>query len=159
MLKFDSRGNLTPYEKIPSTTNEMRNFFVESIQSRTRKVIFEKYVNYSDALKSLLEGAHLQQWINGSFVTKKINPSDIDLVTFISHKDIIARGDKLKPFGKAGSFAAYGIDAYLLEVFPKSNKEYFRTEYDTKEWFSWFTKTKINRRGNKFPKGFLEIIY
>ena len=88
MLSFDHRGNLTPYELIQANVNEFKHFFVDRIQSRTRLDNFNKYIKYSEDLKSLLEGKTLKQWINGSFVTKKTNPKDIDVVTFLEH-DII----------------------------------------------------------------------
>ena len=57
------------------------------IKSGTRADIHKNYIRYSHDLKKLI-GAELQQWVNGSFVTLKVNPKDIDFITFLKHEDI-----------------------------------------------------------------------
>jgi hypothetical protein len=80
MLNFDERGNLKPYECIHSSVDELKDYFVTAIKSETRISNFEKYLKYSADLKQLSGGKSLKQWINGSFVTMKPDPDDIDLV-------------------------------------------------------------------------------
>jgi hypothetical protein len=89
MLRFDSQGNLMPYKAISCTVKQMKTTFVDNIPSSTWLENFEKYIKYSNELKVLLGGKVLKQWINGSFVTQKLNPKDVDVVTFIDHQDIV----------------------------------------------------------------------
>ncbi|MGP8215475.1 MAG: DUF6932 family protein [Bacteroidia bacterium] len=158
MLQFDSRGYLTPYKAIPSSIEEMRKYFVEEIESNIRRKIFERYIKYSDDLKHLAGDAQLKQWVNGSFVTKVKNPNDIDLITFIDHTIINKLGNKLNIFRPGGSWKHYGVDAYIIEVYPKNSAKHKLTEYDTLDWLHLFVN---NRRENSLrtKKGFLEIIY
>ena len=97
------------------------------------------------------------QWIDGSFTTKEPNPNDIDLVTFIPYDFVERLGIKLQPFKYPGSIENYGIDGYIGKVYPISHEQNSLYLGDRAYWMDHFTKTKINRRGNKFPKGFLEI--
>jgi hypothetical protein len=144
MLTFDHRGHLTPYSHIQTSIEEFRSTFVDGIASVTRSDNFEKYIRYSDDLKNLLGTKSLKQWLNGSFVTRKTNPKDIDLVTFIDHKTIVRLGDQLDRFKADGGWNYYEVDAYVLDVHPKNSDSYKFTYSD---------------RGDIFNKGFLEINY
>lgn len=85
MIAFDKKANLKPYEPIKISVADMKAHSVSEFNSSTRKNNFDKYIRYSDDLKKLLNGQPIRQWVNGSFVTKKINPKDIDLITFVDH--------------------------------------------------------------------------
>jgi len=78
MIKFDSKGNLMPYQPIVYSTKDLKLHFVDTIDSETRDSLFQQYKHYSRSLKALLGGIPIKQWINGSFVTRKANPKDID---------------------------------------------------------------------------------
>ena len=160
MLKFDSKGFLKPCEPIPCTVSELKTQLVDGFDSVTRQINYDNYIRYSDQLKALLGGIKFKQWINGSFVTKKENPKDIDLVTFISHAEIKKLGHKLDIFRPEGSWLIYGVDAYIIEVHPAASRSYtYFTEWDIAYWLNLFAQTRPNRRGQKQAKGFLEIIY
>ena len=82
-LTFDIRGNLMPYEKVRLTLSEFEELFVHSFDKQsTRYEIFENYSKFiSDFKKEITP--HFIQWVNGSFVSNKKNPNDIDFVTLI----------------------------------------------------------------------------
>ena len=82
MLKFKAKGFLVPDINIQSDIAELEETFVLSM-SDTRAKLFEKYILYTRALKTLCNNSELIQWVDGSFVTKIPEPGDIDLVTFI----------------------------------------------------------------------------
>ena len=87
MLNFDNRGLLTPTTNILSSVEEFKQVFVDEILfSSTRLSNFNNYIKYSDALKKMLNGQPILQWINGSFVTQIIEPKDIDMVSFIDYE-------------------------------------------------------------------------
>ena len=50
-----------------------------------RRRLFDEYLNYIIFLKQF-ELGNFFQWIDGSFVSTKSKPNDIDIVTFIDFK-------------------------------------------------------------------------
>ena len=102
--------------------------------------------------------SNFRQWVNGSFVTKKFNPRDIDIVTFIPFevygklkKEIEAK------FTMKEAEKHYGVDAYTIRVYPADHKYYSATESDMAYWRQQFSKTKFNRAKKHYPKGFIEL--
>lgn len=98
----------------------------------------------------------MHQWINGSFVTKKSNPGDIDIITFLDYKVTQHLGSKLDDFKYPNSENIYGVDAYIVEEYPEGHSNIFRYISDRSYWLDRFTKTR-RVRGNRLSKGFLEI--
>lgn len=156
MLTFNHSGLLVPDKKISSTIEELENEFVSKISSSKRTEIFKAYVKYNEDFKKVCNLEELHQWINGSFVTKKNNPGDIDLVTFIDYETVTILGSKLDNFKYPNSETIYGVDAYIIEVYPEEHKNNIRFVSDKAYWLDRFTKTR-RIRGNKLSKGFLEI--
>ncbi|MFB6453824.1 hypothetical protein ACE38W_01030 [Chitinophaga sp. Hz27] len=101
----------------------------------------------------------LLQWIDGSFVTKVQEPSDIDLVTFIDGAIIAGLGNALDPFKYPQSLDKYNVDAYLIPTYPRNDKKYPLFIGDQMYWMDHFDKTRRSRNGQKHPEGFIEIIY
>ncbi len=159
MLHFDERGNLKPYDCIRSSIDEMKDYFVNAIESETREKNFEKYMRYSSDLKRHSGGRELKQWINGSFVTMKNNPNDIDLVTFLDQEQIRNLGKFIENFKMHNGLLLYGVDAYIVEEYPLSSNRFSYTAGNKAYWNMQFVNTKMNRLGRKYRKGFLEIIY
>ena len=100
----------------------------------------------------------LHQWVNGSFVTKKNNPGDIDLVTFLDTNSIQELGSKLDNFKYPNSEILFSVDAYIVEVYPENHKYRYLYLSDKAYWMDRFTKTR-RVRGNRLSKGFLEITF
>ncbi len=158
MLKFNTKGLLIPNTNIVSDITELEEIFVNGIISYTRGDLFNKYISYSKALKELCNNEELIQWIDGSFATKKPNPNDIDLVTFVEFSVVDELGDRLADFKYPASKSTFGVDAYIIRVYPPAHKRYTPYQLDKAYWMDHFAKTRRNRIGNKLPKGFLEII-
>ncbi|MEM9888588.1 MAG: hypothetical protein AAF849_22015 [Bacteroidota bacterium] len=82
-LSFDTRGNLKPYEKITITFDEFKSYFFEGFEnSLTRNEILKNYEQYLEDFKTEVSSNFIQ-WIDGSFVSNKTNPRDIDFVNLI----------------------------------------------------------------------------
>ena len=155
MLEFNRLGYLIPNRPIRSDIDELEKYFVMEYSSVERSKLFHQYLRYTKELKELCKDAPLHQWINGSFVTRRVpRPSDIDMITFIEVDIFEKFSDKLEPFKYPNSKKNYpGVDAYIAPSnsrFTESDKAYWRHQFDT---------TRRNRNGKKLPKGFLEIIY
>jgi hypothetical protein len=158
MLMFNQSGLLVPDNKINSTIEELEKEFVTNIPTIKRKEIFESFLKYNEDFKKVCNLEVLLQWINGSFVTKINNPGDIDLITFLDFEIITKLGSKLDNFKYPNSESLYGVDAYIIEMFPEGHKDRFKTISDMAYWKDRFTKTR-RIRGNRLSKGFLEILY
>lgn len=159
MLEFDSKGFLIPDNAIRSTLQELEQVFVEGIKTGDRRKHFDAYLNYSKELKKLCGNIELVQWIDGSFITKKENPNDIDLVTFLDFEIIKDIDYLLSNFKEPLSKTVYGVDAYIVYTYSQNHKKYILQQSDSAYWIDRFTKTRPNRKGQKFKKGFLEIIF
>lgn len=84
-MNFDTFGNLLPYEIIHIDSTRFETIFVDNFSiSTSRRSIFNNYLAFTEVLKNNLQ-TPFYQWIDGSFVTSKQNPNDIDIVTFIPY--------------------------------------------------------------------------
>jgi hypothetical protein len=157
-FNFDVHGYLTPYRKIKSDLSSLKDGFVEPFDEKsTRHKLFQGYLNYNQELKKILEESHFTQWINGSFISSKTNPGDIDLVSLVDHKLAEKHEGNLSRFLNPEAKQRYGVDGYIVKVYPEGHPYYSRIETDLLYWEHWFTKSRKNRRKKRFPKGFLEL--
>ncbi len=157
---FDSNGNLTPYSKITTDLATFEKVFVTDFEnSTTRKTLFDNYLRYLEAFSKEIT-PNFTQWINGSFVTLKENPKDIDFVTFIPFE--VYEKNKLLIEKSFWSYALEkeGLDAYIVQIYPENHKLFLSDTVKFREdWISRFTKTKLSENLIYFPKGFIEVIY
>ena len=101
------------------------------------------------------------QWLNGSFVTLKANPGDIDFLTLIDIGQHDRLGDRLAAFRSPFVRKLYGpeIDAYMIIVYPEDHPDvrFFRS--DKVEWIHKWSDSKVfDSKGRKLNKGYLEIV-
>lgn len=156
---FDSRGNFRPYEKTNVTYAQLQEWFVESFDANsTRFEIFEEYKRFLTDFRQMVS-LKFDHWINGSFVSNKLNPRYIDFVTIIDyqtfrqHEAVIER-----QFTLWGAMRNYkNLDAYTVKVFPEGHREHVLTRSDMLYWQNWFGQSKLNRAKRSFPKGYVEI--
>ncbi|NJC25687.1 hypothetical protein GGR27_001186 [Lewinella antarctica] len=123
--------------------------------SNSRKILFDGYKKFCEDLK-LVVGSH-QQWIDGSFVTSKKNPNDIDILCFVPTT-------KLRPNERSvlnlleSSKELYGVDAYVIEVLDSNDSQHKIYEHNKVYWLNQFTKTKkMGHRKVQYDKGFLQL--
>jgi hypothetical protein len=155
-LTFDTLGNLTPSEKITVDLETLKLYFVDAFpESETRKTLFDNYLRYLDAFAKEIT-PHFTQWINGSFVTQKENPNDMDFVTFLDIKTY----ERIEPnIDKYLTTTLHdnGLDAYILQVYPTEIELYTSyTLFHTEVWYGRFTNTRKVLGQNK-SKGFIEL--
>lgn len=157
-FSFDIRGYLKPYGKNKSNLVDFHNNLVVPFEEdSTRIKLYEGFLKYNEELKAVLQSQKYLQWIDGSFVSTKLNPKDIDLVNLIDHQFVDKHESELKQFlGKEGK-ENYGIDGYIIRIYPIGHPKYVRTQSDLVYWENWFSKSRLNRRKQRFPKGFIEL--
>ncbi len=157
---FDLRGNLQAYQKIELSFTEFQETFVTSFGSAgtKRATVFNDYLNFLTDFKTLITPG-FSQWINGSFVSQKQNPNDIDFVTLVdfqvyeTHEQLIE-----SQFRRQGAKLVYPkVDAYVVKHYPVGHEKRWVTAYDLAYWQDSFGKTQKNRAGQRHPKGFVEL--
>lgn len=158
MLQFDSRGYLLHDRHIPLTLEEFHQAFVLDLPSENRKRLFAGFLGFFRDMLNDLALESVLIWVNGSFVTRKENPNDIDLVYFL-HAGIVERFETIlcDRFSYPESVNLYEMDAYLIRLYQEDHLFHIHTVSDRAHWIDFFTKTRKNRRGTAHKKGFLEI--
>ena len=91
--------------------SDLEMYFLSSFpESTTRPALIEGLKAYLAHLKSL--GVQIELWVDGSFVTTKLNPSDVDLVLFAPAAGL----DTLEP-QKQEAFSALVDRATIKQYF------------------------------------------
>lgn len=158
MLQFDENGHLFPCEIHDTTLDEMREVFVDAFpESKTRKRLFDNYLNWIfDFQRNIFP--YFTQWIDGSFVTQKLNPKDIDFVTFLDW-EVYEIKEKWKELDRFWSFSneERGLDAYLVRDLPPKHPDFQKIEFQKQTWRELYGHTRNTPLKPKLPKGFVQI--
>ena len=132
------------------------SFVLSFPSSQTRHALFQEWKAYNQRLKQFIPKVELVQWINGRYVTNKVNPNDIDFVTYMPLAHYQHKEDQLIEFYTTVSLHDKGLDAYICPVYPVENEagynEYHRRQAD---WSYLFGQV----RDSMAQKGFLEITF
>lgn len=156
MLNFNKQGLLVPPGPIIVGMEEVKKVLVDEMLTTERSGLFENYLAYLAELQTVIGGGFFQ-WMDGSFVTKKKNPGDIDVVNFVHYSIVDENIEKLKALKFPESLEKYAVDAYIVRVYEEGHR--FRALYlgDRAEWWHHFESTKIFKNGKSIKKGFLQI--
>ena len=137
--EFDERGNLPPGIYAVNFESVIKHFGGSKSLKRSQLGICLK------ELYSFVRYYAKEIYIDGSFITSKISPGDIDLIIvfsddFENNQAGIERFDELqrKFRGK-------------LHVFARLESQPFRGD----DFLSLFQKTRLNDQGKEFPKGII----
>ncbi len=150
---FDEYGYLEPYETITTNIEELEYYFVHNFpNSNTRQKLFVNYLRYIENFRTKVT-SHFEQWINGSFISQKENPKDIDFVTFLDYEIYETQEPYLDKFWSF-SLEDKGLDAYLVKVYPKEHLLHQKYVQDTIKWNLLYSQSKIKQQ-----KGFLKLIF
>lgn len=141
---------LLPIGRHSISLSALRDLCVSNFPLSTRRDLLmlglEKLV--SELLNQSIVG---ELWIDGSFVTQKINPDDVDVVlridgVFYEQATDEQRGiiDRLSEDLKAD----YHCDSYTLMQFPEGHPLYWEGEYQYAYWMrQWGFNREDNTRG------------
>ncbi len=152
-MTFDQYGYLTPYTVIETDLQTFEQTFVTAFTgSTTRPKIFMAYLGYLDQLRQIVGDGGFYQWIDGSFVTKKQNPDDIDFVTFVDAKVFEKHQKELENLTKFRYIKGQLLDSYFVATYND-----IRFASDRLYWLDKFGKDDRKRFKNK--KGFLQLTF
>jgi hypothetical protein len=140
-MTFNSEGYLEPGVHTMELDSLEHIFVVGFPHPSTRKLILDGYKEHLTALREVIPS--FTQFIDGSFVSNKNDPGDIDLVCFIDGDEI----DNLSPDKQArleellsGSTvkAKYMCDAYFCVSFPGHHPHFQHARAQRKYWMGEF---------------------
>lgn len=157
MLEFDEKGNLTPYNNIEISYEKfVKNFIVSFPLDSSRYRILTIFEHFLEEFRSKIY-PNFKIWINGSFVTQKIHPNDIDFLIFIKYDWFEINETSLSNFKTTVKQDYKNLDVYFLIEYPENHKHRIFTDTDVFYWKDWFSKTRKNHNGKSFQKGFIEL--
>lgn len=152
MLTFDAIGHLTPTGAIMSTLSEIENRLVFQLPDSTvRPALFTQLQDFVKVFATEISDT-FTIWIDGSFVTSKANPNDIDIVIFLDYRTYSLLEAKLDVFKYKRLFS--NIDCYIERAYPVDHVHYVRYQADLAYWHNLFIR---NRK--KQYKGYLSISF
>jgi hypothetical protein len=155
-LKFDKNGLLNADEPIKLTLDELAYNFVETFpNSMRRKWLLENYLEFIDNLQQDVF-PYFTQWINGSFVTKKQEPKDIDIVTFVDYRIYKSKSIAMEKFWSF-NLEDKGLDNYFVALYPPDHELFDITNESKAKWTKLYSKTRPLNDGLFLKKGFIEI--
>jgi hypothetical protein len=157
-LEWSSEGDRLPAGRHVATIGEIEAFFVDAFPTSTRRrPLFESFKVMRVAITRVVPIR--EQWLNGSFVTDKLEPADIDVVTIVEGSEFDALDGSAQMLLKGLVHAKvtqymHGCDSYLMAHYPAASSH--RSTYDHAEayWDGWFGVHRVDGR----PKGYVQVV-
>jgi len=157
---FDSDGFLEPGRHV-ATAAEMKAALVDGIPgSNNRAQLFAAWATHLETLTYLIEVQ--RQWIGGSFVSAKLDPGDVDAVSFFDgvvldalpeqHRRLIkymCSGHSARPY--------WGCDAFCVAVYAPEHPWHALTEQAIAYWDNWWGHTRAGADSQPRARGYLEV--
>ena len=156
MITFDIYGNPQPEGVVNLSYNDFKEIFVADFdKSKTRLSIAKNYERYLIDFKSEITN-NFKNWIGGSFITTKMNPNDIDVVSIFQYTDEINKKATiiLKFLSYGNSLENYMVDGYFVPIYSANDPRYSLTTDALAYWSEWLGHDKENR-----PKTIIEISF
>ena len=152
-LPFDPDGFLKPYTAVIADLESFEKTFVGGFPgSATRGGIFNAYLDWLGAFKASVCQTGFHQWIDGSFVTRKSNPNDLDIVTFVDYAIYQEREKTIAAFKSLEFRKKTKLDLYFVRVYPANHARRKSFEFDSAYWLDLFSKSRLKQH-----KGFVQI--
>jgi hypothetical protein len=151
--EFNPDGVLDPGDYAPTLT-EFEARFVDYGDFVQRRLIYDGWNKHRDHL--LLAGlpASSRQVLNGSYITSKASPGDIDIAVEVQvaglNDPLFSKNHPVvKLLQGPSTKVPYHCDAYPIFCLPSNHPEYQRvTEKSVRYWTKWFGHARSNA-----PKG------
>jgi len=120
-LSFPDGQDFLPPGAHEATVDEVKQGLVDAFPaSRTRAPIYQDWLGLRNDIASILPIE--RQWLDGSFATRKLDPNDLDLATFVDPEAIehldTEREAQLNAL-TSGKSDAFGLcDSFLVVPYP-----------------------------------------
>lgn len=155
--QFLSNGNLAPGIHTYKMQEFENQFVTAFTSSKSRTVIFQNFNMWLEQLLSVLPPRYI--WLDGSYLTQKVDPNDIDLVVFYYPEDIQSQQEASEIQHLINNVSrTLSCDAYLclsfehwtpqqLAAFPNQNHKIMQTY-----WMGQFCFDRMRE-----PKGIVQM--
>jgi hypothetical protein len=157
---FDSNG-LLPVGRHVATPQEVRASLVAAFPTSTsRPGLVDWWEQHRLALLELVPVS--EQWIGGSFVTNKVDPGDVDVVSIFdagaynalaSHRQRLV--DSLLWDGHTRGF--WHCDSYSIPFYPPGSPGHAVYQARWTHWDDFWGHTGANDPRGRVPKGFVVV--
>lgn len=161
-------GEPEPYRLLPPGLHhcdetQLKASFVEAFaESTTRAAIHAGFSALrSDAVELGFAGT---QWVNGSFVTTKMNPNDVDLITVLDYESANAFNGEQLQFaqdflsGDAVPKTKYRSHTFVVLRCPPDHPYFPTYEASRNFWLTFWGCTRpLHESGSVVEKGILEL--
>lgn len=155
---FDENGFLQPSKPIRADLEFLKENFVAPFPgSATRPFLFENYRRFVADLQHEVF-PYFEQWVDGSFVSLKPDPKDLDVVTFIDWQVFKMRESVIDRY-QSYNLEKQGIDAYFVPIYPENHPDWHKTARFYDHWHQIFGKTRPAFNGKREPKGYLKLFF
>jgi hypothetical protein len=140
----------------------MTDRFVDRFpESMTRRGICDGFVRLRSELLGM--GISATQWADGSFVETKLNPSDVDVVSFCDYDflnahvaDLGSRAVQLLAGGNATK-ASHQTHTFLVPSCSPGHPFFVVFEQHRVYWRNWFGTTRASLGESGHSKGFIQL--
>ncbi len=154
-IQFDEKGNAKPYGLTKLTYEECREYFVDAFpDSETRDKNWEQFLEFHKDIEDVSKFS-VKHWIDGSFVTNKLSPKDIDVVSFVRPENLtlaLQQFDMNKSDPKGYVKNKYNIDNYIVVDCSSSHPYYGKMKQQREYWLKFFSTDR-----NDDPKSLIEV--
>lgn len=150
-------NGLLPTGLVRVSAEQVQEHFVAPFSTSTsRQRLYDQWLLHRQAIEVIIPIQ--RQWLNGSFVTHKVDPADIDVVTFIDGEALNAldppRQAVLSDLMAGHSTRdRWGIDSFVVPTYAEDHPD--RTAARKAEGYWWRMWTNV--KGSNLTKGFLEV--
>ncbi|MEZ4959051.1 MAG: hypothetical protein R2830_04475 [Saprospiraceae bacterium] len=151
MFFYNKDGYLRPYTAIESDLETFRQAFT---WNEHRQLLYDKYLAFNEKLNALQPGPYYQ-WVDGSFVSKKELPGDVDFVTFVHYERAKLLESRLVHLKKIYSS---WLDASFERYYPEDHRLHDLTHIIQDDYHQLYGSTRVNTdTGIARPKGYILI--
>lgn len=145
-MDFDIYGNLIPYEVIETDLITFRRRFVEQFLSSTKRPhLLNLFIQYINDIEEII-GSGFFVWVDGSFITQKPEPSDIDFVIFIDYQRYQQHEATLEQIRQRRFLPNSEVDGYFVAIYPEEHRRRSWFESDQMRWLHGFGTSLSNRK-------------
>ena len=159
-MEFNRAGYLLSATAVEATLEDIKAYFVTAIAgSSTRADLFATLSLFLQDIKTLSPNHLIECWIDGSFTSLKINPKDIDIVTFTDYRSFGEQLETMKSYTERYRLSKLPLDLYLVRRYPEEHPYFIRFQSDRAYWLHLFSSTRKDKRGRSEAKGFVKLTW
>lgn len=115
MVPFNSDGYISPGLHTYSYADFKKQFVDDFITSQSRSEIHNKCLEWLGLLSNAFTSIPEEVWFDGSFISEKTNPNDVDLVVFFDRNTFFQQHNVLETWNKV---AHVGRQHYKCDAYP-----------------------------------------